>query len=286
MADITRVAYRAAMASHRLGIDRRRVYWSIVLAAAPGFDKSLAALRRRRVFFVASTGRSGTTWLAKLLRLIPDACVTHEPVPDEGFAHAEATTRPELAAAYLRRYRIRDMALRARSSHTDVYGEVNGFLRRHLADLRELLPHAHVIHLVRAPRKVIPSVLHRPTFTKADRFHRDFRPPQQDLDPTRWEAMERFERICWLWAYENAYIRTHADSLARFEDMLKNYELFKTQILDPLGLHLDADLWKERVLRPENVTNERKPSFDNWTRDQEDTFRALCGEEMQIYGYE
>lgn len=225
-------------------------------------------------------------WLASLLNQVQRAYVVHEPIPEESFYHTEAFRDPQEALPYLRDFRLREMAFRVGRRGPDVYGEVNGLLRRHAVALRELIPQIRIVHLVRDGRNSVTSVMHRKTYTSQDKVYGSFQPPADAISPDEWRSMDRFSRICWMWAHENAHIRKNADHRARFEDITTRYELFRVQVLDPLELDLSEAVWKTSTDRPLNSTRVKShPEYEHWSNEEKDTFWRLCGEEMAFYDY-
>lgn len=270
----------------RLGGNPRLCYRRFVEWMAPDTQAALTLLGQCKPFLVSSTGRSGTMWLAGLLNEIQWAYVVHEPIPEESFYHAEAFKSPQEALPYLRDFRLREMAFRVECRSPDVYGEVNGLLRRHAVALRELVPQIRIVHLVRDGRNFVTSVMHRKTYTTQDKIYGSFQPPADAIAPAEWRSMDRFARICWVWAHENAHIRKNADHRAKFEEITTRYDLFRAQILDPLELDLSEAIWGRRTNRPLNSTQVKShPEYEHWSDEQKDTFWRLCEAEMAVYGY-
>ncbi len=270
----------------RLGGNPRPCYRLLVERIAPATEDAMVILDACHPFLVSSTGRTGTQWLASLLNEVPRAYVVHEPIPDESYYHADAFAHPDHAEPYLRDFRIREMAYRIRARNPAVYGEVNGLLRRHIPALLRLVPQIRVIHLVRDGRDFVTSVMNRKTYTLQDKVYGSFQPPSDMVEPSRWQAMDRFSRICWMWARENAHIRDHAHHRARFEDITSRYDRFREQILEPLSLELDEAIWSAHMRTPLNATTvQRHPGYEGWTDRQKDIFWDLCAEEMAVHGY-
>ena len=270
-----------------LGFTERGVYRCLVRSFSPSSNKSNFIVGRHRPFFVLSTGRTATMWLSNLLNTCSDAHVAHEPVPAEQIDHARAFMNPKVADEYIYKFRLRDMALRCQSYKISRYGEVNGALRRHASSIKKFLPDSCLIHLVRDGRDVVRSVMSRKTLTKADPIYRDLSPPEEDLDPVVWKNMNRFERLCWIWAYENAYLRSCCDFRARFEDITTEFSAFKEQILDPIGLDLSLREWALSSSTPINqTTGKQYKGWADWTETEKSTFIDLCGDEMAHYGYD
>lgn len=277
---------RIAQLWARMGGNGRICYRRLVEWMSPSSDDAIALLRASRPFLISSTGRTGTMWLANLLDKVERAYVVHEPVPEEWFYHAEAFSDPATVAPYLRDFRLGEMALRVRGRKPEVYGEVNGALRRHVAALCEFVPQFRIIHLVRDGRDVVTSVMNTMAYTPQDKIYGYVQPSAQTMDSARWQSMDRFARVCWMWAHENACLREHAHHQAKFEDITTCYDRFREQILDPLALNLDETVWGMHANQRENATRiKRHSGYEGWTDSQKDTFRRLCGKEMAAYGY-
>jgi hypothetical protein len=243
----------------------------------------------KRIFFVVSTGRTGTKWLADLLGRCANVLVEHEPVPLETFAHKVAVGNTLSAEKYIAKFRLKEIYLRVASKHPElnVYGEVNGALRRHIVPIRTYIPEVRMIHLVRDGKDVVRSIMSRGTYSGKHPVYHDFRPPKVDRFSERWEELSEFEKTCWVWQWENQYMRQHIDQCARFEDITSSYEFFEKQILEPLDLDLRENAWKTEAKRPQNVSSKYAlGKWDQWTSEQKDQFAHICGEEMEHYGYE
>ncbi len=52
--------------------------------------------------------------------------------------------------------------------------------------------------------------------------------------------------------------------LLRFEDMMSDYETFKSDLLDILEVDISEESWARYVNRPRNVS--RKYNFDHWNQ--------------------
>jgi len=269
----------------KLCLDPDLSYRLLVNLYLPNTDRAIAIIQEHQPFLILGTGRTGTTWLSHLLGMIPGAWVEHEPVLADRHAHVQAFMNPEVAKDYLTGFRLAEMALRCQIQKPLVYGEVNGNLRRHAAAFKELISNIRIIHIVRDGRSFVRSVWSRRTFTEKD--SRVLLPPAQVLDHETWNTMSRFEKICWLWAYENSYLRQHADSTVRFEDIISDYESFRSQVLRPLGLSLDRSIWVAAVQQPKNETKRfTTASWEEWGCEQREQFMQLCGQEMLQYGYD
>ncbi len=98
--------------------------------------------------------------------------------------------------------------------------------------------------------------------------------------------MRRFERLCWLWAADNGFIRRHVSHRVRFEDLLKDFDSFDRDVLQFLGLEMKADGWQRDRDRVYNSTPRYTfPQYAEWSTRDRKAFDRICGEEMAVYGY-
>ena len=287
--DWTRFVYKVSRKAGKIGIDKGFAYRAALRWIIPGTGEALALLKQRKLFLITSTGRTGTAWLAHFLnRRVDGLCVMHEPVPRENPFHKKAVMNPAEAEKYLLDFRFGEMALRCVANRASMYGEVNSHLRRHIAAFKKHLPAMKIIHVIRDGRDGVRSVMSRRAYTPEDKDYYDFVPPRKDIDPHRWSRFTRFEKLCWLWTYENSYMREHADATIRFEDMISNYAAFESMLLTITDMKFNVEQeWMEFVRKPKNITRTFLfPKWPEWSRSDKDTFIALCGEEMNRYGYE
>jgi len=172
-------------------------------------------------------------------------------------------------------------------SEIAIYGEVNGVLRRHIRGLKRQFPYATILHLTRDGRDVVRSMHSRQTMTKRDPVSSKIVPKYNDRMFERWSAASRFEKICWYWARENAYLRRHANHMIQLEQILTDYSYFKENILDKLNLNIPHYIWLSKVNKKINSTDKYKMAhWSRWTEVQKSIFNEICGKEQYANGYE
>ena len=153
--------------------------------------------------------------------------------------------------------------------------------------LQELIPELCIIHLVRDGRDVVRSVLNRRLNGAKTSLYHSLRPPVLDEYTARWEDLTLFERVCWGWQGENRYMREHTILRARLEDITSSYDLFRQQILEPLSLFVDEEVWDKVSKNPTNVTKKYTVNpWSEWTSVEREQFIRICGAEMRAYGYD
>lgn len=247
-----------------------------------------------QLFFIFSSPRSGTVFLTDLFSQEIKGIIEHEANIVDYLAYTKAIQSKENALSYIVNFRKKDIWQRVnqlkedqKETNIDLYGEVNPFLRLHCAAIRETLPNARLIHLIRDGRQVVRSVMSRSKLGKKDPMGVLIHPPLNDPYFQAWHKMSRLEKVCWQWQYTNRYMRQNLDKIVYFEKVRSDYDYFKTEVLDYLSLEIPQEAWHNYVNTPKNSSPIYKmPPFEDWTNHQKDTFRRICGEEMSHYDYE
>ncbi len=240
-----------------------------------------------RFFFGYGVFRSGTTFLANLLnRHARDAIVMHEANVVDYWYYPKAIQSDQSAVDYLKNYRLAEIYLRIKDNTFTTYGEINPFLRRHVAAMSEVFPAAQQFQVVRNPENVIRSLMSRELFSKKDPMGKLIFPPANDPMADRWEYMSRFEKLCWMWSADNQFIRTHAAHCIKFECLFESFEYFNQFVLNFLGLHMNPEDWERKIGAVNNATPRYTfPRYSDWTAADKSSFEQLCGVEMSVYGY-
>lgn len=256
-----------------------------------------------RMFFVVGHGRSGTKFLAELLGRAEGAQIYHEPYPYDRYLLPYAYYFPEstvLKGMLEQRFSV----MLAAHPRETVYGEVNSLLRYHVEYIRQKYK-ATIIHLVRNGRDVVRSTFVRPTYTSDD-SHLPIVPKNEDPFSSNWVQSTRLEKICWYWNETVTNLQRTVKRTIRLEDILEDYDSFCRGVLDPLGLNVPEDVWRQATKRPTNKTGtpvterlrsvwyglrgrERPQSkfrFPGWDRQSSAVFDRICGEAMRTFGYE
>lgn len=238
------------------------------------------------LFFGFSSIRGGTVFLTNMLKLqTPNAHIEHEANVVDYLNLPQARLSEEASLEYVKIFRRNEIFSRA-PRNIDIYGEINPFIRRHCTAIQRVFPQARLFHMVRDPRDVVRSIMSREIFSRKDPMAALTSPRPSDPYFKQWSSMSRFEKICWEWQCDNRFIRESVPQVIRFEDMMKDYDKFKMDLLDYLKIDLPSDVWASFVNRPKNVS--RNYGFEHWSKWDArtmDTFMCICGEEMAEYGY-
>jgi hypothetical protein len=240
-----------------------------------------------KFFFILGMGRSGTSFMADFLDHAPGAHVFHEPVLEDFYAHARAHYDSLEARRYIEGFRRTEIYTRMRNFPSGIYGETNSLLRCHAEALAVTFPQSTILHIVRDGRDVVRSQVSRGTLTLHNPFSMSMHPTNSDPWKEKWPGMDRFARLCWFWQEENRRLRLATKQTVQFEKILAGYDYFAEQVLQPCGIHIEKKDWEATIKTPRNVSKEfTMPKWDKWTAQQQQTFREICGAEMEKCGYD
>lgn len=258
---------------------------------------------RRRCFFVLAQGRSGTAFLADLLNRDGNAQVRHEPWPgDPAVLGLSRSGRFEKVVSSLLEGRF---GVLLEECDAPIYGEVNSYLRYVAPWLRSRLD-ATLLHVVRDGRDFVRSAwirdVQRPGHAQLPMV-----PTDDDPAAERWHEMDRFRRICWIWAHTNERLARDVERWVRLEDLLRDFEVLREAILKPTGVTVSEGDWRECVHRPRNTSAsfswrrgirgllggggpsaprpEPLGSWRSWDRERTRAFWEICGPTMERFGY-
>lgn len=249
------------------------------------------------IFFILSTGRSGSQAIARTLNSHPDVECYHEPRGplirlSAEYAHGlkdQEQVKKELTFLY------QSGGLDEKS----VYGESDMCLVPLIDVLIEVLPKARFIWQIRDARNVISSGVGRKWFDDIETqlakpedwekrgwnyyYYRFDGKKMGLLDSEVWESMDTFEKNCWYWAYANMKIKTAFEGLAPERKMtVKLEEVDVSKIFEFLGVS-ESNI----QMKVTNKRNYKVVDHLSWTENQKEKYEKWCGDLMnQIYGAE
>ncbi len=265
--------------------------------------------------FIVSTGRTGTQFLADLIEAnLTSVHALHEPAPDMwdtamGYIRGEVTAE-DVRDAFLRGRHLYIRRMRARGQR--IYMESNNNLSFVLSILREMFPSARFVHVTRDLRTLVRSSYSKKVWSieagPGDGKNALFLTPQdarrrfnakdcpQDPYAESWDALSRFEQICWLLQKKDSLIwdalEDHAATLRlRFEDIFNRESGYAEicRMLSFIGVDevLPEDVYREWLARPRNATEEYiLPKWPEWTPEQVQAFVKIAGPHQQRCGYD
>jgi hypothetical protein len=262
-----------------------------------------------RVFFIVSSGRSGTAMLHKALSAVPGVEMHHE--------YMVQITQPLAVKRYLalvgeeecRRTITETYGAAVHYSQAAHWGDSSNKLSWLIPDLAALFPEARFVHLVRDGRKVCSSYFHKlGDECYDDRSSAIFQahiddlrvpapPPEKKYwwpvprknspDAGRFRGFSQFGRICWHWAELNRVVLEELDRLSpersmflRLEDLTESPSAVSAlyHFLNLPCREADFTVFG----RPHNVN---RPEDKLLTAEQRDNFEAIAGAMQARLGY-
>jgi hypothetical protein len=256
-----------------------------------------------RFFFVMALGRSGTNFLASLLARDGRGRVLHEPYPlDSSLLVLRYAGGFDGVVDHLLEERFKELL--PDPERNAFYGEVNSYLRYEVDWLRARFDPA-LIHLVRDGRDFVRSAYIRGVYTPLEPSG-PIVPKDGEPHAGQWPRMTRFQRLCWYWMHTNEFLASRIYSFVRFEDLLRDYGIFKANILDPTGVQVSREVWRREVERPKNTSRAFRlrsrlvgllrgrrripdlrplPPWSKWDDERAGQFWEICGPTMRRFGY-
>jgi hypothetical protein len=252
--------------------------------------------RNARCLYILSTGRTGTTSLEKLFKLVPGMAVYHELPPFNVTTTIEALHHvhedPERFARYFRKHRAGIIGSHHRRG--EVFVETNNF--KYLSPvIADLLPGARFVHLYRHPADYVRSGMRRNWYVSHPWDSFRLRPAEDDPWYTAWQDWPPFHKICWFWKTANQtflnFMKTQPESRVasvKFEELFDGKSSVYERFFHIIGVEPPAEpLARECLATPFNAQHDGDfPRYSEWSRSQKDTLREIAGDVMNELGYE
>jgi hypothetical protein len=204
------------------------------------------------------------------------------------------------AVKYVKKQRSRFIHHQAGS----VYAESNAGYYAVIDVLPEIFVHHRVAYIIRDGRSWVRSKMNWGEMYGKGKLRNVFAhtwptAPEIADDPyaDQWHTMSRFERICWAWTRLNGYalgiIQENPNArVFHFEDIFNSDNRYKhlTELVNfttdiPAIDSIPAkalDGWLDRKV---HKSSGAFPAWEEWTRDQQETFVSMCGPMMKQLGY-
>lgn len=246
------------------------------------------------MFFILSTGRSGTMTIARTLSHVKGCKAVHEPSPElilESSAYHYGKFPQE---------KLREILIETRKPVVDgsVYCESNQTLSLMIPLLVETFPEARYIWLIRNGMDVVASTMQKQWYTGHSENHgryEDCSPIEKawidgriegdrcgDMKQAEWAALDRFGRCAWYWGYVNRVIEKDLNRYApgRFKTiLLEEISLKLKGLIEWMGFETTSVPTAER----HNPAKRTPYHWSEWTSDERENFERFCGELMDRF---
>lgn len=244
--------------------------------------------------FITGMGRSGTKLITRLLAGDSHIVVEHEYTGNRQFwLLSWYLSEADYTIPFLEREKTK---IESRFN-SRLFIDVNGYLQNAVPALYKIFKPVHVFHLVRDPRKTIPSLYTRRIDTDTHLL------PKQKTEIEKWLDGNKLYQICWNWNQTTSTLLEQQIQLIRFEDIVADYRSFHKSLLAPLQLEVNEEVWKKIKAEKVNRTRgplyrwlyarwkgkpyveESLPPFEQWPVHDRQMLLDVCGKTMQRCGY-
>lgn len=243
-----------------------------------------------KLFFILTTGRSGSTSIAVSLSKHPDINCFHEPRTQlirlsTEYAH-KTISREELLTELT--------AIFDTATYNGIFnGESDQKLFNLIDEISNILPEAKFIWLIRDAKEVVASATARNWFSD-----NEYNPNASDywlniwqkyrlngflcgeFSKEQWSAMSVFERNCWYWKFVNETIEK---KLANIADDRK-LKVTLSELNEDIGVVFDflgasrRDVIMSKVNRVKAGHNLK--DTENWSKEEWEIYEKYCAEGM------
>ena len=249
-----------------------------------------------RYVFVTGLGRSGTTWLTRLLQDIPSVETHHEYIGDKWFTVLSRYLPPDHHTAPFLERKKEEIDRSLQNGKTFI--DVNNYLRYAVPTLREVFEGCAVYHLVRDPRTCVPSLYLRRGESVAHTL------PVEATDIEWLLDADMFEQVCWTWTDSAQRLIEQGTELLLFERLLCDYDYLRRRLLAPLGLRLSESEWRAKKdvrvnqtrsklirylyaeFKDKQFVGDKLPPYKKWSTERKQTLERICGELRRQIGYD
>ena len=236
-------------------------------------------------------GRSGTKFLSELLKMDNEVLSNHEDIGSREYWLLSHYLEGEFILPFLEREKKR-----IDQNQKKIYLDVNSYLQNSGQYLPEIFDNCIVFHLVRNPKKVVPSIYSRRDDT---RIHKT---PKIKEQIEKWLNMTKLEQICFNWNQTTNQLLAENHEILQFEKIVSDYDYIKTHFLDKIGATITQEQYNDFKSKKINKTRnsfyrflyskiKNKPfirengKFTDLSKEDQTKLFSICGETMKKLGY-
>jgi hypothetical protein len=242
--------------------------------------------------FVTGMGRSGTKFLGSLLALDPNVFSAHEYIGNREYWLVSWYLGSDYSKVILEKAKHEIEA----EIKTQTFIDVNGYLSDSVESLNTVFNDAMVFHLVRDPKKVVPSLMIR----RDDRgIHKI---PKKHNEIKAWTTMSKLEQVCTNWVQTTEDLLSTNAELLLFERVVKEYDYVSDKLFTPLKIDISKAQYEDYKSKKVNKTRGwlyrylyakykgkqhvgKAITFEDFDDKQRELFYTICGPTMNKLGY-
>ena len=242
--------------------------------------------------FITGMGRSGTKFLGSFFGIDTNVYSTHEYIGNREYWLVSWYLGSKYSKVILKNAKAKiDSEI-----NKTVFIDVNGYLADSTESLKEVFENPLIFHLVRNPKKVVPSLMIR----RDDRgIHKI---PKNEQEIEAWSSMSKLEQVCVNWVQTTEDLLKSDAELLQFENLIKDYNYLSEKVLIPLNLNINEEQYNNFKSKKVNKTRgslyrylyakykgkrqiSKTITFEDFDENQREQFYAICGPTMEKLGY-
>ncbi len=251
------------------------------------------------VFFL-STGRCGTNWFTMLLSRDKSVKAFHEPRPNfgvQGRVAYELYSGKDFKVSPNEELLLQEIFLTGREQHLRYsfktqrrFVETNNQVTFLAPAIFQLFPEAKFVHLNRHPGEFVRSALRRKFYNNTDDIKRIV-PLANDPYHKSWDVLSTLEKNSWLWMATNRFIERFKTTLPAANWHYFDFNTLNTGNILKLCKFLDVSIDEKSIgkMLRKRVNVQKTGSlggYDDWTMEDKDRLRKVCGEMAAKYNYQ
>ena len=242
--------------------------------------------------FITGMGRSGTKFLGSFLGIDTNVYSAHEYMGNREYW---------LVSWYLGDKYSKVILKNAKSKiesevKKEVFIDGNAYSADSTEALKDVFGGSNIFHLVRNPKKVVPSLMIR----RDDKGIHKIPKTEQEIEA--WTNMSKLEQVCVNWVQTTEDLLKSDAKILQFENLIKDYNYLLEKVLIPLDLNISEEQYNNHKSKKVNQTRgwlyrflyakykgkqqiSKTITFEDFDTKQREQFYAICGPTMEKLGY-
>ena len=248
--------------------------------------------------FITGMGRSGTKFISSLIALDKNVISYHEHFGNREYWLASWYLGNMYSVQFLKKQKLNTLSSLNNENipNETMLVDSNSYLQDSIDAVNLVFESPKIFHLVRDPRKVIPSLINR----RSDR--RMHKIPKNEIGISNWLGMNKLEQVCTNWAETTQELLNSSAETIKFEKCINDYSYVDKVLFKPLGLKIDKN--KYNLLKSKKINKTRGKlyrylyaklkgkhfintniKFSDLKNDELEIFYDICGKVMNDLNY-
>lgn len=252
--------------------------------------------RHAECLYLLSSGRTGTTALAKVLNCHPRFQAYHELAPLGAMTYRDILLSYSDSPARFRQYFVKHRAGVIGAVHRSgrIFAETNNF-QFYAPIISDILPKSKFVFVHRHPAEYVRSGMRRGWYVNHPWDSFRLHPSSDDPASQLWPTWSQFEKICWFWDKMNRFfLEFRASQPAEriltiaFDELVQPQTGAYRALFECMELNPPAEQDVGAVLDAKVNAQETGdfPKYGDWTSEQVQRLHEIAGDTMSRLGYQ